>query len=140
MEPKWLLDTGEGLTSILRAFRKIVKNYRLSKTNAIGTRGNGTSGSCVHKLEWKKNLRQCNKSEKPSSTPNSRHRCSSPSWDKANEFVFRNFPNDILQANFLNEDLKIVSILKIPARTTSPVRLDTARGRRQTPMAEVKHF
>ncbi len=48
------------------------------------------------------------------------------------EFVFQ---NDILQPKFAKADLKTMSVLKIPARTTCPVRLGTAIGRKHTPMA-----
>ncbi len=45
------------------------------------------------------------------------------------------FQNDILQSKFSKADLKTVSVLKIPTRTTCPVRLATATGVRHTPMA-----
>jgi hypothetical protein len=45
------------------------------------------------------------------------------------------FQNDILNSKFSKADLKTVSVLKIPARTTSPVRLGIALGARHTPMA-----
>jgi dUTPase len=45
------------------------------------------------------------------------------------------FQNEILQFKFSQADLKTVSVKKIPAKTTCPVRLGTATGSRQTPMA-----
>jgi hypothetical protein len=49
------------------------------------------------------------------------------------EFVFQ---RDILQSKFSKADLKTESFFKIPASTTSPVRLGTAIGTRHTPMTE----
>jgi hypothetical protein len=43
--------------------------------------------------------------------------------------------NDILHAKFSKADLRTLSVLKIPARTKSPVRLGTTTGARHTPMA-----
>jgi hypothetical protein len=40
--------------------------------------------------------------------------------------------NDNLQSKFSKADLKTVSVLKIPARTTCPVRLGTAIGAMHT--------
>jgi hypothetical protein len=48
------------------------------------------------------------------------------------QFIFQ---NEILQSKFSKVDLKTVSVLKIPARTTCMVRLGTAIGARTTPMA-----
>jgi hypothetical protein len=45
------------------------------------------------------------------------------------------FQGNLLKSNFAKADLKTMSVLKIPARTTCPVRLGTTKGRRHTPMA-----
>jgi predicted aspartyl protease len=48
MEQKWLFDTGVGLTFMSsKAFRKIDKEYRPSKINAVGTRAQGASRSLL---------------------------------------------------------------------------------------------
>jgi hypothetical protein len=45
------------------------------------------------------------------------------------------FQSEIVQSKFSKADLKTESVLKIPARTTCPVRLDTLIGRRHNPLA-----
>ena len=48
LEQKWLFDTGAGLTCMsLQTFRRIPKNCRPSKINAIGKSAKGASGGTL---------------------------------------------------------------------------------------------
>ena len=142
----WLFDTGAGITCISTAtFRKIDKSLRPTKICEIGTRAQGASGASLLPqgvylipIKWNgKQIMQKVQVFKNLAQPtilgiDAIHNLGITYLTETKEFLFQ---SDILQSKFAKADLKTVAVLKIPARTTCPVRLGTAIGARHTPMA-----
>ena len=142
----WLFDTGAGLTCIsLKAFRQICQESRPMKIHGVGKNANGADGGKLFpqgtyviplEFEGSKILQQvqvyANLHTDAILGIDAIDNLGITYLSRTKEFVFQ---ETLKQSRFAKADLRTVSVLKLPAHTSCPVRLGTSCGKRHTPMA-----